>query len=250
MRKYLSELIGTLVLVLFGCGVAVFTNADIVATSLAFGLSIIALAYVIGNVSGCHVNPAITISMLIDKRITLKDAILYIISQVIGAILGTLLLMFIIKSSSIGEIQFVGLGQNGYGSASAVNLNLFAALVAEVILTFVFTFAVLGVTADSKKHAVAPIVIGLTLAFVHLLGIKLTGTSVNPARSLAPAIFMGGQALEQVWVFIVGPFIGAILAAFIYKFIKVPEEKEEVVKEVKIEIKKTTPAKKTTKKAK
>lgn len=250
MRKYLSELIGTLVLVLFGCGVAVLTNADIVATSLAFGLSIIALAYVIGSVSGCHVNPAITISMLIDKRISLKDAIFYIVSQIVGAILGTLLLMFIIKSSNLGEIEFVGLGQNGYGAASAININLFAALVIEVILTFVFTFAVLGVTADSKKGAVAPIVIGLALAFVHLLGIKLTGTSVNPARSLAPAIFMGGKALEQVWVFIIGPVVGAVLAAFTYKFIKVPEEKEEVVKEVKIEIKKSTPAKKTTKKAK
>ena len=247
MKKYLSELIGTLVLVLFGCGVAVFTNADIVATSLAFGLSIVALAYVIGNVSGCHVNPAITISMLIDKRISVKDAIFYIISQVIGAILGTLLLMFIIKSSNLGEIEFVGLGQNGYGAASAFNINLFCALVCEVILTFVFTFAVLGVTADSKKSSVAPIVIGFTLAFVHLLGIKLTGTSVNPARSLSPAIFMGGKALEQVWVFIVGPFIGAILAAVTYKFIKVTETKEEVV-EIKAPAKKTT--KKTTKKAK
>lgn len=248
MRKYLSELIGTLVLVLFGCGVAVFTDGDIVATSLAFGLSIIALAYVIGNISGCHVNPAITISMLIDRRISLKDAIFYIISQIIGAILGTLLLMFMIKSSNLGEIEFVGLGQNGYGVASASNINLFAALVTEVILTFVFTFAVLGVTADSKKHAVAPVVIGLTLAFVHLLGIRLTGTSVNPARSLSPAIFMGGKALEQVWVFIVGPFIGAVVATFIYKFIKVPEEKE-IIKEEKVELKKTT-TRKTTKKAK
>lgn len=248
MKKYLSELIGTLVLVLFGCGVAVFTNADIVATSLAFGLSIVALAYVIGNVSGCHVNPAITISMLIDKRISVKEAICYIVSQVIGAILGTLLLMFIIKSSNLGEIEFVGLGQNGYGTASAININLFCALVCEVILTFVFTFAVLGVTADSKKQAVAPIVIGLTLAFVHLLGIRLTGTSVNPARSLAPAIFMGGQALEQVWVFIVGPFIGAILAACTYKFIKVPETKEEAIEIKKAPATKTT--KKVTKKAK
>ena len=243
MKKYLSEIIGTFVLVLFGCGVAVFTNADIVATSLAFGLAIVALAYVIGPVSGCHVNPAITLSMLIDKRISLKDAIGYLVSQLIGATLGSLLLMYIIKDSNLGALEFVGLGQNGFGDASAIGIGLLCALVTEIVLTFVFVFAVLGVTADSKKSSVAPIVIGLTLAFVHLLGIKLTGTSVNPARSLAPAIFMGGKAIEQVWVFIVGPFIGAILAALVYKIVKVPEEVE-----VKAEVKPS--AKKTVKKAK
>ena len=248
MKKYLSEIIGTFVLVLFGCGVAVFTNADIVATSLAFGLAIIALAYVIGPVSGCHVNPAITLSMLIDKRISVKDAICYLISQVIGAFLGSLLLMYIVKSSNLGSLEFVGLGQNGFDQQSAIGIGLLCALVTEIVLTFVFVFAVLGVTADSKKANVAPIVIGLTLAFVHLLGIRLTGTSVNPARSLAPAVLMGGKALEQVWLFIVGPFVGAILAALAYKFIKVPE-KEVVVKEEKVEVKKA-PTKKTVKKAK
>ena len=261
MKKYLSEIIGTFVLVLFGCGVAVFTNADIVATSLAFGLAIVALAYVIGPVSGCHVNPAITLSMLIDKRISLKDAILYLVSQVIGAFLGSFLLMYIVKSANIGTLEFVGLGQNGFGASSAVGIGTLCALVVEVVLTFVFVFAVLGVTADSKKSSVAPIVIGLTLAFVHLLGIRLTGTSVNPARSFAPATLMAtfgktGLCFEQVWVFVVGPFVGAILAALVYKFIKVPEKKVEVVAEVKAPEKKVqapakkAPAKKTVKKAK
>ena len=254
MKKYLSEVIGTFVLVLFGCGVAVFTNADIVATSLAFGLAIVALAYVIGPVSGCHVNPAITLSMLIDKRISVKDALLYLVSQVIGAFLGSLLLMYIIKSANIGELEFVGLGQNGFGSASAISIGLLCALVVEIVLTFVFVFAVLGVTDDSKKANVAPIVIGLTLAFVHLLGIRLTGTSVNPARSFAPAVLMStvgktGLCFEQVWVFIVGPFVGAALAALAYKYIKVPEKKVEVVAEVMAPAKKA-PAKKTVKKAK
>ena len=253
MKKYLSEIIGTFVLVLFGCGVAVFTNADIVATSLAFGLAIVALAYVIGPVSGCHVNPAITLSMLIDKRISLKDAIGYLVSQVIGAFLGSALLLYITNASKYG----IGYGANGYGAGVGIEIDMLCALIVEAVLTFVFVFAVLGVTADSKKSTVAPIVIGLTLAFVHLLGIKLTGTSVNPARSLAPAVFAGGTALKQVWVFIVGPFVGAILAALVYKFIKVPEkvvetkvekvaEKEEVVKPAA----KKVPAKKTVKKAK
>ena len=250
MKKYLSEIIGTFVLVLFGCGVAAFTGADIVATSLAFGLAIIALAYVIGPVSGCHVNPAITLSMLIDKRISLKDAILYLISQVIGAFLGSLLLMYIIKSANIGTVEFVGLGQNGFGEGNGIGINMLCALVVEVVLTFVFVFAVLGVTADEKKSSVAPIVIGLTLAFVHLLGIKLTGTSVNPARSLAPAALMGGEAFEQVWVFIVGPFVGAILAALVYKFIKVPETTVETVTAVEKPVAKKVPTKKIVKKAK
>lgn len=247
MKKYLCELFGTFVLVLFGCGVAVFTDANIVATSLAFGLSIVALGYVIGSVSGCHVNPAVTISMLINKRISLKDAVCYIVAQVIGAILGSALLMFVIKSTTLGDIDFVGLGANGYLEASATNINLIGALVVEAVLTFVFTFAVLGATDDKDKSTVAPIIIGLVLVLVHLLGIKLTGTSVNPARSLAPAIFMRGIALEQVWVFIVAPIVGAILSAVAYSFIKNDKKvavKEEVKPIIKEEVK---PVKKVTK---
>lgn len=263
MKKYLCELFGTFVLVLFGCGVAVLTHGELVATSLAFGLSIVALAYVIGSYSGCHVNPAITISMLIDKRISAKDAFFYIISQVVGAIFASALLILIIKSSTLGEYEFVGLGTNGYDSLSAAGLNLIGALAVEVVLTFVFVFAVLGVTKDDKKASVAPIVIGLTLTFVHLLGIKLTGTSVNPARSLAPAIFMGGEALKQVWVFIVAPIVGGILASIAFKCLNCDCQTKEVkeIMEVKEEVKKVetkkapkketkTTTKKTTKKVK
>jgi len=214
MKKYISEGIGTAVLVLFGCGTAVITGGNLIATSLAFGLSIIAMAYVIGGVSGCHLNPSVSIAMYITKKIEKKDFINYIISQVIGAICGTAILYLILKSSNIGVES---LGANGYGSLSAVRLNLLGALVTEIILTFVFIYTILGVTNDKKKESIQGIIIGLTLTFVHIIGINLTGTSVNPARSLAPALFLGGKALSQVWVFIVAPIIGSLLATYTYK---------------------------------
>ncbi len=219
MKKYLCEFLGTCVLVLFGCGVAVLTNADLVATALAFGLSIVAIAYVIGNVSGCHVNPAVTFAMWIDKRISGKDFWLYIIAQVLGALAGSALLILILNATGYGHYQTIGLGANGFDTQVESNITLLGALITEVILTFVFVLAVLGVTKEKKNSAVAPIVIGLTLTLVHILGIKLTGTSVNPARSLAPAIFLGGEALSQVWVFIVGPLVGAAFAALVSFFI-------------------------------
>ena len=251
MKKYLCELFGTFVLVLCGTGVAVFTG-DLVAIALAFGLTIVALAYVIGDVSGCHVNPAVTLAMLADKRISIIDALFYIVAQVLGAILGTATLYFLIKNANIGDVEFVGLGANGYGDLSAIGLGLKGALVTEVVLTFIFVFAILGVTKDSKKSAVAPIVIGLTLTLVHLLGIKLTGTSVNPARSFAPALFMRGTELKQVWVFIVAPFVGAILAAAAYKLLyfntcECAVETKEVVPATKTKTTKKV-VKKTTKK--
>lgn len=220
MKKYLCELIGTAILVLFGCGSAAIAGSALgtLGIAFAFGLSIIALAYVIGNVSGCHVNPAVSLAMFIDKRMSLKDFIFYVIFQVIGAILGISILYFIMKNSGI-NIAIHGLGANGFGDNSAVNLTMFGALVVEIILTFIFVFTILGVTADSSKNSISGIVIGLTLTFVHIMGIPLTGTSVNPARSLAPALFTGGVALSQVWVFILAPFIGAALAAIAYRFI-------------------------------
>ncbi len=226
MKKYLCEFLGTCVLVLFGCGVAVLTNADLVATSLAFGLSIVAVAYVIGNVSGCHVNPAVTFAMWIDKRISGKDFWLYIIAQVLGALAGSALLVLLLNTTSFGDYRTIGLGANGYGQPGS-EITLLGALVTEVVLTFVFVLAVLGVTKEKKNSTVAPIVIGLTLTLVHILGIKLTGTSVNPARSLAPAIWLGGEALEQVWVFIVGPFVGAAFAALVSFFIDLEPAKKE-----------------------
>ena len=220
MKRYVSELIGTMVLVLFGCGSAAIAGQMLgtVGIALAFGLSIVAMAYVIGDISGCHINPAVSIGMWIDGRLETKDLLAYIVFQCIGAVIGIALLAVIINSApSLGGYMATGLGQNGFGSASSVGLGAVGAIVVEIILTFVFVFTVLGVTKKAENAAVAGIVIGLTLAFVHILGIPLTGTSVNPARSLAPALFLGGQALNQVWVFILAPVVGAVIAGLVYK---------------------------------
>ena len=220
MRRYIAELIGTMVLVLFGCGSAAIAGPVLgnLGIALAFGLSIVAMAYVIGDISGCHINPAVSIGMWIDGRMDAKDLILYIVFQCIGAIIGIAILAAIINSApSLGGYMTTGLGANGFGSASSVGLNVVGAIIVEIILTFVFVFTVLGVTKKSENGAVAGIVICLTLAFVHIMGIPLTGTSVNPARSLAPALFLGGQALQQVWVFILAPIVGAVIAGLLYK---------------------------------
>ncbi len=215
MKKYLAEFIGTLTLVLFGTGVAVLSG-NLVATSFAFGLAIVACAYVIGDISGCHVNPAVSLSMLLSKKMTVKDFIGYVVAQILGAFAGSLILYFILKNSNVGVLN---LGANGYGALSATNISMWAALVTEIVLTCIFVYTILGVTSDDKKSNVAGIVIGLTLMFVHLLGINLTGTSVNPARSLAPAVILGGKALCQVWVFIVGPLVGSVIATLLFKFL-------------------------------
>ena len=219
MKRYIAELIGTMVLVLFGCGSAAIAGSVLgtVGIALAFGLSIVAMAYVIGDISGCHINPAVSIGMWIDGRMEAKDLIMYIVFQCIGAIIGIAILAVIINSANLGGYMATGLGQNGFGSASSVGINVVGAIIVEIILTFVFVFTVLGVTKKTENGAIAGIVIGLTLAFVHIMGIPLTGTSVNPARSLAPALFLGGQALHQVWVFILAPIIGAVIAGSLYK---------------------------------
>ena len=217
MKKYIAEIIGTMVLVFMGCGSAVFLGADTggghLAVAFAFGLSIVAMAYVIGNVSGCHINPAVSLGALLDKRISVIDFIGYFISQVIGAVIGAALLFAL--SNIAGVDHTGGLGTNGIANAGGVA----GGLITEVILTFIFVYVILGVTADKSKGSVAGIVIGLTLTFVHIVGIPLTGTSVNPARSIGPAIFAGGAALVDLWVFIVGPFVGAALAAMVYRFV-------------------------------
>ena len=222
MKKYISEFIGTAVLVLFGTGIAVVSGGNLIATSLAFGLAIVAMAYVIGNISGCHVNPAVSLAVLISKKMDIKDFAGYVVAQILGALLGTAILYLILSNTTIGV---TALGANGYGSLSATRITLLGAIVTEIILTFVFIYTILGVTSDESKSNIAGIVIGLTLTFVHLIGINLTGTSVNPARSLAPAIFLGGKALSQVWVFIIAPLRGSCIAAIVYKFLN--EEKEE-----------------------
>lgn len=215
MKKYFAESIGTFVLVLFGCGSAVVAGESlgVLGIAMAFGLSIVAMAYIIGPISGCHINPAVSLAMLLTGKMNGRDFIAYVLAQIIGAIAGAAIILLIIKSSSLPS----AFGTNGFASASAINISLIGALIVEVILTFVFVITILGVTSSKKTSKLAGIVIGLTLAFVHILGINITGTSVNPARSLGPAIFAGGIALEQVWVFIVAPLAGAALAAVVYK---------------------------------
>ena len=212
IKKYVAEFIGTLVLVLFACGVAAKTGclvpeAGYVATALAFGLVIVAMAYSIGNVSGCHINPAVSIAMLVSGKMSVKDFIGYVIAQFAGAIAGAAILMYIMGSSE-------ALGANGLYEGDVVK-----SLIIEVILTCVFVMSILGVTSRKSSSKLAGLVIGLSLTMVHLLGIPFTGTSVNPARSFGPALFTGGEALSNVWVFIAAPLVGGILAACIYRFI-------------------------------
>jgi len=219
VKKYIAEIIGTMVLVFMGCGAAVVLGADAgvgnLPVALAFGLSIVAMAYVIGNVSGCHINPAVSLGVLLDKRINAKEFCGYVVSQVIGAIIGAGLLFLMVEVFGVHD-HTGSLGSNGVANAGGIGGGLFV----EGILTFIFVLTILGVTADKNKSSVAGIVIGLTLAFVHIVGIPLTGTSVNPARSIGPAIFSGGQALTDLWVFIVGPLVGAALAALVFQVLK------------------------------
>lgn len=229
MKKYIAEFIGTFVLVLFGCGSAALTGGvtgylGIFGIAMAFGLSIVAMAYAIGPISGCHINPAVSIAMLMTHQMTVKDFIGYVIAQCAGAICASGVLSFIITEASIGTVQQVGLGANGFGSASAIGLSCTGAIVVELILTFVFVLVILGVTSSKKTSSFAGIVIGLTLAFVHILGIPLTGTSVNPARSLGPALLLGGTPLTQLWVFILAPLLGGMLAAFVFQILFDREE--------------------------
>lgn len=216
MKKYLAELVGTFVLTLLGCGAAVSlgcaesNTAAVVGTAIAFGLSVVAMAYTIGGISGCHINPAITLGCLISKRISAKDACGYWISQFIGGILAGALLVYMYGAES-------GLGANGIAGCN--NDAIFACVI-EAVLTALFVLVVLGST-DAKKGAgnFAGLAIGLSLILIHLVGIHFTGTSVNPARSLGPALFACGDALANVWVFIVGPFVGAVIAACCWKIV-------------------------------
>ena len=214
LKKCIAECLGTCVLVVFGCGTAAAIGCDVtggyVATALAFGLVIVAMAYSIGNISGCHVNPAVSLAMLISGKMSVSDFVSYVISQCIGGIVGALILKIFVSSGDIDA----GLGANGL-----YNGNVGLSILVEIILTFVFVLAILGVTSRDSFSNVAGLVIGLSLTLVHLRGIHFTGTSVNPARSLGPAILAGGAALSSVWVFIVAPLIGAALAAFCYKYL-------------------------------
>jgi len=217
MKKYFAECVGTFVLTFLGCGTAMFlgcnTPAGVVGTAIAFGLSVVAMAYTIGGISGCHINPAITLGVALSGRMSWKDAVGYWVGQVIGGIIAGALLMLVAGVVSAPDLTG-GLGSNGTVNAGGPG----GAFLVEVIATFLFVLVVLG-TTDSKVGAgnFAGLAIGLTLILVHLVCINLTGTSVNPARSIGPAIFAGGAALSDLWVFICAPLVGAVLSALVWK---------------------------------
>ena len=223
VRKLAAELLGTGFLVYFAVGVATLSfgfgtagssyAAGVVATALAFGLVLLALAYVLGPISGCHVNPAVTIGALVAGRMPLVEAARYWVAQFVGGILGALLLWGTFAASPLYSRSTTGLGTDGWGAASHVHINMGGAFLTEVVLTTLFVFVVLGVTSKTANAATAGLVIGLSLSVCHLIGIPITGTSVNPARSLGPALIVGGTALNQVWLFIVAPLVGGIVAA-------------------------------------
>ena len=220
VKKYVAELIGTFSLVLFGCGSAVIAGDKIgfLGISLAFGFAVLIMAYAIGSISGCHINPAVTISMLVARKIKGKDALLYVIMQCIGAIIAAGVLLAIAKGQA-GYTLAKGLGQNGYAAQSPGGYSLGACFLAEVVLTGLFLFVIFGSTSKNAPAGFAGIAIGIALAIIHMVGIPITGTSVNPARSLGPAIFVRGAALSQLWLFVLAPIIGGIIAAIIWKAI-------------------------------
>jgi|SRR5215472_13691644 len=223
VRKYAAESLGTALLVFFGVGVATLmfgfgfdgrsTAAGVVATALAFGLVLLALALAIGPLTGCHVNPAVTMGALLAGRIPVRDAIGYWAAQFVGGILGALLLWGMFNTSPLYSTSRTGLGTNGWGAASFIHIGAGGAFLAEVVLTAMFVFVILAVTSKLGNAATAGVAIGLALTVAHLIGIAIDGTSVNPARSLGPALIVGGSALSQVWLFIVAPLVGGAVAA-------------------------------------
>ena len=219
MKKYLAEMVGTMVLVLMGCGSAVFnggcgTPAQVLMVAVAFGLSVVAMAYTIGGISGCHINPAITLGCFLSGRMNGKDAGMYMLFQVIGAFIGSAIIYLLVSFIDMNYATTTG------ANACAEGVSITGGLIAEVVFTMIFVLVVLG-TTDPKKGAgnFAGLAIGLSLILIHIVCIPITGTSVNPARSIAPAIFEGGAALQQLWIFIVGPFVGAFLSALIWAMI-------------------------------
>lgn len=226
MKKCLAEMFGTMVLVLMGCGAAVSLGCNpidnipaVVGTAVAFGIAVVAMAYTIGGISGCHINPAITLGCWLSKRMSSKDAIMYMVFQVVGALIGSAILWLL-----VGNVE----GMEGTGANDLQQgVSMVGGLLAEIFFTMVFVLVVLGATAKTNgaTNNFAGLAIGLSLIIVHLVCIRYTGTSVNPARSIAPAIFQGGTALTNLWIFIVGPFVGAVLSAIIWKVIEPQEEK-------------------------
>ena len=226
MKKVIAEFIGTLSLVLFGCGAAVVSGVStagpsglgLLGISLAFGLAVVAMAYAIGPISGCHINPAITIAMLVAGKINGKDAVGYVIAQFAGALAGTSILYLIVSGQhDFAGLKEWGLGANGWGEGYLGNYSTTAAFITEVVMTCLFLLVIFATTSKQGNGAMAGLAIGITLVLIHMVAIPVTGTSVNPARSFGPALFAQGKALSQLWLFIVAPAIGGILGAVIWK---------------------------------
>ena len=213
VKRFSAELVGTMVLVLFGCGAAVLGPApfDQLAVSLAFGFAIVAMAYGIGPVSGCHVNPAVSLAAFVAGRMSARDMLVYWVAQFIGALIGAFLLSLIAKTG------MANLGQNGWGPGYLGEYGMQAALIFEVVMTAIFVVVILGVTGDKAHGPFAGVAIGITLAVIHIVGIQVTGVSVNPARSFGPAVLAGGPAMSQLWLFIVAPAVGAVLGALLFR---------------------------------
>jgi len=219
VKKYIAELIGTFVLVFVGCGSAVIAGARVgyVGISFAFGLSVLAMVYAIGGISGCHINPAISTSMFAAGKIKLKDTIIYVVMQCVGAVIAAMVLYGVAVGKPGYSLAADGLGQNGYDTASPGGFSMASGFIAEVVLTFIFLLVIFGSTSERAPKGFAGISIGLSLVLIHLVGIPITGTSVNPARSLGPAVIVGGTALGQLWLFWVAPIIGGLLAAVVWR---------------------------------
>jgi aquaporin Z len=226
IKRYSAELIGTMVLVLVGCGSAVLSGNYIgnFGVAFAFGLAVLAMVYMIGGVSGCHINPAISVSMWVAGKISAKDTLFYVVFQSVGAIIGAgILYAIVLGNPTPFNLAANSLGQNGYGTLSPGGYSLTSVLIAEIVFTFIFVLVVHGATHERVPKGFAGIAIGLTLVFVHLVSIPIDGTSVNPARSLGPAVisaFSNTAALGQLWVFWLAPIIGGILAALVWKAFK------------------------------
>ena len=244
MKKYLAEFIGTFSLVLFGCGAAVVAGKTIPITiadapigigllgiSLAFGLAVVVMAYAIGPISGCHINPAISIAMLVAKKLSVADTIGYIIAQTAGATLAASALLAIQKDAPGFSMGEWALGSNGWGPGYLGGYSTTAAFIVEALLTFIFLFVIFATTSKLGNSNMAGLAIGLTLVLIHLVAIPITGTSVNPARSFGPALLAGGKALQQLWLFIVAPIAGGIIAAIVWRTIF--ESREDLQSKVK-----------------
>jgi len=217
--KYVAELIGTMVLVLVGCGSAVIAGGNIgfLGIAFAFGVAVLVMVYTIGPISGCHINPAITISLFVIGKINAKDMAFYVIFQVIGAVIGAGILYLIAMGVEGYSVTVNGLGQNGYGVHSPGGYSMVSGIIAEIVFTAIFLFVILGSTHKNAPSGFAGIAIGLSLFLIHIVVIPITGTSVNPARSIGPALFVGGDALAQLWLFIVAPIVGGIIGALKWK---------------------------------